>query len=86
MQVVTELYAFDTKKETKESDNTKLEKLGYYEFKDGLPVLFLLHDDPLLLLSGKGIAVNDAVFDRHLMLCLCCAAVSYTQLHECLHS
>lgn len=35
MQVVTELYAFDTKEETKESDNTKLEKLGYYEFKDG---------------------------------------------------
>lgn len=32
MQVVTELYAFDTKEETKESDNTKL---GYYEFKDG---------------------------------------------------
>ena len=40
-----------------------------------LPVLFLLHDDPLLLLSGKGIAVNDAVFDRHLRLCLCCAVV-----------
>lgn len=35
MQVVTELYAFDTKEETTESDNTKLEKLGYYEFKDG---------------------------------------------------
>ena len=35
MQVVTELYAFDTKEETKESDNTKLEKLGYYVFKDG---------------------------------------------------
>lgn len=35
MQVVTELYAFDTKEETKESNNTKLEKLGYYEFKDG---------------------------------------------------
>lgn len=31
--------------------------------------------DPLLLLSGKGIAVNDAVFDRHLRLCLCCAVV-----------
>ena len=40
-----------------------------------LPVLFLLHDDPLLFLSGKGIAVNDAVFDRHLRLCLCCAVV-----------
>ena len=40
-----------------------------------LPVLFLLHDDPLLLLSGKGITVNDAVFDRHLRLCLCCAVV-----------
>ena len=35
MQVVTELYAFDTKEETKELDNTKLEKLGYYEYKDG---------------------------------------------------
>ena len=35
MQVVTELYAFDTKEETTESDNAKLEKLGYYEFKDG---------------------------------------------------
>ena len=40
-----------------------------------LPVLFLLHDDPLLFLSGKGIAVNDAVFDGHLRLCLCCAVV-----------
>ena len=40
-----------------------------------LPVLFLLHDDPLLFLSGKGIAVNDTVFDRHLRLCLCCAVV-----------
>ena len=40
-----------------------------------LPVLFLLHDDPLLLLSGKSIAVNDAVLDRHLRLCLCCAVV-----------
>ena len=40
-----------------------------------LPVLFLLHDDPLFLLSGKGIAVNDAVLDRHLRLCLCCAVV-----------
>ena len=40
-----------------------------------LPVLFLLHDDLLLFLSGKGIAVNDAVFDRHLRLCLCCAVV-----------
>ena len=40
-----------------------------------LPVLFLLHDDPLLFLSGKGVAVNDAVFDRHLRLCLCCAVV-----------
>ena len=40
-----------------------------------LPVLFLLHDDPLLFLSGKGITVNDAVFDRHLRLCLCCAVV-----------
>ena len=40
-----------------------------------LPVLFLLHDDPLLFLCGKGIAVNDAVFDRHLRLCLCCAVV-----------
>ena len=40
-----------------------------------LPVLFLLHDDPLLFLSGKGIAVNDAVFGRHLRLCLCCAVV-----------
>ena len=46
-----------------------------------LPVLFLLHDDPLLFLSGKGIAVNDTVFDGHLRLCLCCAvAVSYTHL------
>lgn len=35
MQVVTELYVFDTKEETKELDNTKLEKLGYYEYKDG---------------------------------------------------
>ncbi len=35
MQVVTELYAFDTKEETKELDNTKLKKLGYYEYKDG---------------------------------------------------
>ena len=33
-----------------------------------LPVLFLLHDEPLLFLSGKSIAVNDAVFDRHLRL------------------
>ena len=40
-----------------------------------LPVLFLLHDDPLLFLSGKGIAINDAVLDRHLRLCLCCAVV-----------
>ena len=40
-----------------------------------LPVLFLLHDDPLLFLSGKGIAVNDTVFDGHLRLCLCCAVV-----------
>ena len=40
-----------------------------------LPVLFLLHDDPLLLLSGEGITVNDAVFDRHLRLSLCCAVV-----------
>ena len=40
-----------------------------------LPVLFLLHDDPLLFLSGKGVAVNDAVLDRHLRLCLCCAVV-----------
>ena len=40
-----------------------------------LPVLFLLHDEPLLFLSGKGIAVNDAVFDGHLRLCLCCAVV-----------
>ena len=40
-----------------------------------LPVLFLLHDDPLLFLSGKGIAVNDAVLDGHLRLCLCCAVV-----------
>ena len=40
-----------------------------------LPILFLLHDNPLLFLSGKGIAVNDAVFDRHLRLCLCCAVV-----------
>jgi len=40
-----------------------------------LPVLFLLHDDSLFLLSGKGIAVNDAVFDRLLRLCLCCAVV-----------
>ena len=38
-------------------------------------VLFLLHDDPLLFLSGKGITVNDAVFDGHLRLCLCCAVV-----------
>ena len=35
MQVVTELYVFDTKEETKELDNTKLKKLGYYEYKDG---------------------------------------------------
>lgn len=35
MQVVTELYVFDTKEETTEKDNTKLEKLGFYEFKDG---------------------------------------------------
>ena len=35
MQVVTELYAFDTKEETKELDNTKLKKIGFYEFKDG---------------------------------------------------
>ena len=35
MQVVTELYVFDTKEETKELDSTKLEKLGYYEYKDG---------------------------------------------------
>ena len=40
-----------------------------------LPVLFLLHDDPLLFLSGKGIAVNDAVLDGHLRLCLCCTVV-----------
>ena len=35
MQVVTELYVFDTKEETTEKDNSKLEQLGYYEFKDG---------------------------------------------------
>ena len=35
MQVVTELYAFDTKEETKELDNKKLKKIGFYEFKDG---------------------------------------------------
>ena len=35
MQVVTEVYAFDTKEETTEKDNAKLEELGYYEFKDG---------------------------------------------------
>ena len=35
MQIVTELYAFDTKEETKELDNTKLKKIGFYEFKDG---------------------------------------------------
>ena len=40
-----------------------------------LPVLFLLHDDPLLFLSGKGIAVNDTVLDGLLRLCLCCAVV-----------
>ena len=40
-----------------------------------LSVLFLLHDDPLLFLSGKGIAVNDTVFDGHLRLSLCCAVV-----------
>ena len=35
MQIVTELYAFDTKEETKELDNKKLKKIGFYEFKDG---------------------------------------------------
>lgn len=35
MQVVTEVYAFDTKEETTAKDNAKLEELGYYEFKDG---------------------------------------------------
>ena len=35
MQVVTELYVFDTKEETKELDNKKIKKLGYYEYKDG---------------------------------------------------
>ena len=35
MSVVTEVYAFDTKKETTEEDNTKLEELGYYEIQDG---------------------------------------------------
>ena len=35
MKVVTELYAFDTKEETKELDNKKLKKIGFYEFKDG---------------------------------------------------
>ena len=35
MSVVTEVYAFNTKKETTEEDNTKLEKLGYYELQDG---------------------------------------------------
>lgn len=35
MQVVTELYAFNTKNETTEEDNMKLEEIGYYEFPDG---------------------------------------------------
>lgn len=34
MEVVTELYTFDTKEETTEKDNNNLEKLGFYEFKD----------------------------------------------------
>lgn len=35
MQVVTELYVFNTKNETTEEDNMKLEEIGYYEFPDG---------------------------------------------------
>ncbi len=35
MQVVTELYVFNTKNETTEEDNMKLEAIGYYEFPDG---------------------------------------------------
>ena len=35
MQVVTELYVFNTKDETTEEDNTKLEEIGYYEFPNG---------------------------------------------------
>lgn len=35
MKVVTELYVFNTKNETTEEDNMKLEEIGYYEFPDG---------------------------------------------------
>lgn len=35
MKVVTELYVFNTKNETTEEDNMKLEEIGYYVFPDG---------------------------------------------------
>ena len=35
MEIVTELYVFNTKNETTEEDYAKLEKIGYYEIQDG---------------------------------------------------